>query len=47
MINNNYSGIVDINSIDYKNHLNYIESIGINNSTAYKFINGHVQSSLS
>ena len=48
MINNNYSGIVDINSIDYKNHLNYIESIGINNSTAYKFINGHIlESSLS
>lgn len=42
MINDNYSGIVNVNSIEYKNHLTYIDSIGINKSTAYKFINGHI-----
>ena len=42
MIDDNYSEIVNVNSVEYKNHLTYIESIGINRSTAYKFINGHL-----
>ncbi|MCF1297979.1 DUF4435 domain-containing protein [Acinetobacter baumannii] len=42
IFDNKYSEIIDISSEEYKKHISYLDSIGLNNSNAYKFINGHI-----
>lgn len=42
LFENKYSEIIDINSEEYLKHIAYLDSIGVSNSTAYKFINGHI-----
>jgi hypothetical protein len=37
-----YSEIIDVSSEEYIKHIAYLDSIGVNNSSAYKFINGHI-----